>query len=533
MLVRVVLCAIVLAALALRLALVLPQVHSAVGYLLVNVYGSWGFNLAKFGRWQLVEDNVLTGLNNTALERKTNIDPADLLRTGFDAMPADNAIINFEQPGPGYFIGLIWWLTSDYRYVHVLLAQALLDALASLLAYVVGARIWGRVGGVFGALAYALFLPQAQLTAYVLYNAWVGPFLLLLLVCILNMPLGRRGLIRNGILGGFVVGAGTLFAPTFLPMLFAGVAQIGRVGWKGLTIWLGVGYLTVAAILLPWSVRNSAMHGEFRPVASAFWWGIYYGLVEQDDSPFGPHGALEWPNDEGEVIKFVKERFGPTKPFTREYEAHMRTLVFEAFARDPIYFPKVAAARLAATLLFAHLTADMSLMTKDVVLKCYEVDSEGRPTAASQAWPCDPVYGSMNPWPKLTADGLNFLYWIMHLGRLNVIELPYYGPRFSGPIIIGLPIMAAFGIIIALLRRRYSALILAAVALAWICLYAINHIEPRYVAGAQALLAISALGGIGAALGHLGYLVQRQWRLSAGITGSARKSVAPSLAQFR
>jgi hypothetical protein len=494
---RVLLGGIVIVAFAVRVAVLLPHVHSDVNYFLGGLFGAWGFNIAAFGRWQIVEETIGTAVGTVALQQQRLVDPAEVLEAGFVPQPAERGQFHYEQPGEGVFIGLVWLLTRDYRYISVLTAKALIDAGLCILVYLLASRVWGRLGGLLGALGYAVFVPQAQLSAYPLYNFWSGPLLLLLVASLLRIPTTTRGLALHAVGSGGLVGLGTLFSPTFLPMLApSAVVLLWRLGVRRVCTWLVVAFATLALVLAPWTVRNYVMHGELRPMASAFWWNIYYGLVEQDDSPFGPSSAFGWPNYEEYVFHWLRDEYGVRSWYTAESEAAMRSIVLQAFAHDPTYYPKVVLSRLAAGLTMAYVTADMSRFTS-AVIECYRRHANPSAGQMPPVGQCDPWYTPLNPWPAQTAEVLTWLIWLNHPWHVRIGALPYYGERFAGSIAVGLPILAAVGIALGLRRSPGLALGFLLVPLAWIGIYAINHLEPRYLAGAQALLVVAAWGGIG------------------------------------
>lgn len=482
-------------AMLLRVALLLPQVRADFHYLQGALYGSWGFNAAQFGRWSLVEDNIGTALHDSALREERLVDPAELLAQGFRAVPAARGTWSYEQPGPGWVIGFTWWITKDYRFVWPLLVQAAADSLAVIGLYAIAVRLWGRAAALAAALGYALFAPQAQLAAFPLYNVWSGPLLIGLIGLTAWAPALRKHQLVHGALSGFLVGIGTLFAPTFLPLLVVpAVIESWRRGFRQILPWLAAAAAALLLCLLPWAFRNYRHHGELRPIASAMWWNLYYGLVEQDDSPFGPNSQRAWPNSEENVFAWLRETRGLKTWYTRESEAAFRPLVLEALRDEPIYFSKLVASRLLAAVSMADPTADVTWRV-DTARDCY-LAIAGRSVSMPAAGVCDREYARLNPWPAPTAWLIGHLVTLNRPFRIRVDGIWVYGPRFATFAVIGLPLLALVGLAFGARRSPVLATGFALAVLIWCGVYAINHLEGRYVAGAQALLTAAAWAGL-------------------------------------
>ena len=132
--------------------------------------------------------------------------PASIIERGDAVFPQPPGGTVILQPGQGFVMGLIWGLTPDYRFITIVVGQALLDALTCLLAFAVGRQLWGPAGGIAGAVGYAIFTPQAQLTAYAGSNVWAAPLLLLLCWQLSKTPASLSGLKRFWIYNAMSVG---------------------------------------------------------------------------------------------------------------------------------------------------------------------------------------------------------------------------------------------------------------------------------------------------------------------------------------
>lgn len=98
MLTRFSLLGVILSALAVRLAVLMPQVHADVHHLQGGVYGAWGFNLAAFGRWDMVEHNIISATGAAARQLERLGDPAEVLDGRFVAQSAEKGRYRLVQP---------------------------------------------------------------------------------------------------------------------------------------------------------------------------------------------------------------------------------------------------------------------------------------------------------------------------------------------------------------------------------------------------------------------------------------------------
>jgi hypothetical protein len=154
------------------------------------------------------------------------------------------------------------------------LGGVLVAGVLSLAREVAPGRIWvARVAGLIAAfhptLVYAATHVQGALTAataltWTLAEAYRA---------------GRTGRDGDAALTGVLVGLLALTDPILaLAALGAGWAvALGRGGWKAASRPLALAAMTAALALVPWTVRNYRVHGEFVAVKSTFGYAFWQG----------------------------------------------------------------------------------------------------------------------------------------------------------------------------------------------------------------------------------------------------------------
>jgi 4-amino-4-deoxy-L-arabinose transferase-like glycosyltransferase len=140
-------------------------------------------------------------------------------------------------------------------------AQALLSGLGTWLTFVIGRRLFSPWAGLAAAAlhasyAYLVFFNVALMTQ---------TFYIIALLAVLALVLRMRSesVVRDWVLLGFLIGIGTLLRQTlllFTPVLLAWLvwARTGRLGWRGPATTL----MVVAALILPWTIRNYLAFGD-------------------------------------------------------------------------------------------------------------------------------------------------------------------------------------------------------------------------------------------------------------------------------
>jgi 4-amino-4-deoxy-L-arabinose transferase-like glycosyltransferase len=527
------LAAIVALAFTLRLSLGVAQLRTS--WFPIHgtpIYAGWAYNLAAHGRFDFVEQNMEGAIYAEYAKsvRKNPVgelpDPADIIARYGDPKPAATSTWgNKFQPGYSVFMALVWAVTHDYRFSAVMVAAALLDSLTCLLVYWLCSRIWGRRIGLVGALGYALFVPQADLATLPLYTALIGPMLVLVATVASIVPRGSRRRILHAAAAGATVGISVMIAaPATLLAIPVGVLAMWRMTWRHRAVWLVVATLVGGLVLFPWSYRSWRLGYGFRPTGDAVWYNLYWGLIEQHDSPFGNDAAFGWPRSEPMVYR----HFGVTRPLTPSAEAVFRPQVLKDLAHRPDYFAGLVAGRFASILLMSgeNPRVERSLYTlgedatlyAQMAVTCYRLVVED--PAALDANRCDAGYLKFNPWPTQTHGILRTLIWINHPLRVKGNGIGVY--HSAGDASFGLPLLALLGFIIGWRRSPATAAAFAVVPLTWAFGYSINHIDPRYVAGAQAMFWAAACCG---AASGLVLLVRKLQQAQRG-----RASRSPALA---
>ncbi len=221
---------------------------------------------------------------------------------------------SFRPPLYPAFLALVYLLVGSgpRRFLAARLVQALLGAALVPLAAQVGRRLGcSERAARWGALGVALY---PLLVIYPLALATENLFVFLLLLALWALlRAGERGRAFDYGLAGLLLGLTALTRSAVVP--FVPLAALWT-GW-GVRPWragLRNGALVVLAFLLvtmPWSLRNSLLHGEFHFVETDLGYNLYMGYHPQSSGTFSVEFSFDLLPilDDGERNRLGMEAF--------------------------------------------------------------------------------------------------------------------------------------------------------------------------------------------------------------------------------
>ncbi|HTR98516.1 MAG TPA: glycosyltransferase family 39 protein [Bacteroidota bacterium] len=199
----------------------------------------------------------------------------------------DGSSTTYRPPGYPYILSLFFRLFGD-SLTPVRLAQAACDMVSCLLVFSIGRKLFDDRVGLVAAGIFALSPMQILYVSIMMTETlFTVTFLGVVRICMENRISTRRAL-----LGGIVLGAGTLIRPTLLLLpcaLFAGRWGRRESVRSDLRAFLLMGAVCLV-VLLPWLIRNEEQFGRLTLTSNTgvnFWIGNHPGAS----------GAYSWPDD--------------------------------------------------------------------------------------------------------------------------------------------------------------------------------------------------------------------------------------------
>jgi len=173
----------------------------------------------------------------------------------------------YSPLAPGYpvFLGIIFLLTGGHIW-PVIIVQAILGGLMSILVYILGTLISGWAAGLASAMWMALYAHHIRFTD-IFSRDILGCFLFTLLVLVLCSPFRRM---RSSLLAGGICALLIHVEPMFILLLPIFVLFIFFALTRHLFINVQYVFLFVSFIIilsLPWTVRNYFVYHQAVPVS--------------------------------------------------------------------------------------------------------------------------------------------------------------------------------------------------------------------------------------------------------------------------
>lgn len=314
--------------------------------------GPWvaGLTLAdaEMGR-NLVEGRGWSA-NARMIERATQaqgenlrmVDLQDLLPVD-DHDPANRTTVgSAHSPGYSVWFAISYWLGGEYRYVHAQRMQAVADAIAAVLVFLIGWRCWSLLAGLLGGLLYAASPAHAFLANLTVAastdSLW---FLMVAYGAILTCRAAHESrplwpgaaVVTFGAFCGACMNSTAVVLPTIVGGLALVAGVVNRRFLRAATV-LVVVQVVVLLALTPWAFRNQREYGQFSFVRGTFWqlafaaWGELpnpWGLGFEDKEYFHwiDENCAGCSAQQAAVRSFLLRDVAASAPFIR----HVRRLV--------------------------------------------------------------------------------------------------------------------------------------------------------------------------------------------------------------
>jgi 4-amino-4-deoxy-L-arabinose transferase-like glycosyltransferase len=368
------------------------------------------------------------------------------------------------QPASNYSPGLPLFVAGVYKLsggVHERLARvilALLGALAVLFTYLIGRRLSGPTAGLIGAAAIAIYPALLEYQGMLMGEPLAATLLSAAVLSMLWADGARHPLLR-WVLPGALLGALALVRPEYIGVaLLVSLAVLVRHGWRD---WRGTWahalllLVGVAVVIAPWTVRNAIALDRFVPISTGGGQVLFAGTYLPSDGD--PEKVGE------EVVERHPELFGPQALQHLRLEQILARL---AHQRYPELEADKALSRMGKEQLGDDVSEEPLEYAGFVATKVWRIWTHGQRAVMRE-------------------PGWKLFHWtLLALG------------------LIGLAVLA--------LKRRWEALLIAAIFLAITAISALLVASPRRVLVMMPLLA--ALAGVGATAAW------QQMRVSLGRT---------------
>ncbi len=255
----------------------------------------------------------------------------------------------WQPPGQTVFMAGVM-AVSGRSVLAVKLVQVVLSTLSVALVYALG-RAWFDARAGLAAAGLAALYPNLIAFSHYLWSETLFVFLLLLGLYALTRSRAEPPGVADAVLGGVALGLGALTRGTlflFLPILAAWLVWAHRSRWRTALARAALVLLVATLLIVPWSVRNTRLHGGFVWIDTNAPYNLWRGngpdTFAHRDDPATPRYA--WPlsgipiapvdNRTGRrLVDEAKQALESEAPTDLEIIGHARSAAWASIRSEP------------------------------------------------------------------------------------------------------------------------------------------------------------------------------------------------------
>jgi len=345
----IILCSIYLLALIIRIGIICYTYNSPQLGLTYQI-GEAARNLSS-GRGYVVDDEYIAIIIDRMYKTNRLVEMQDVPPPDKESFTPYYGL----PPGTSSLVALTFSLSGEYRYIYERILQAIIDSFGCFIMFLLCRELFTRRVGLIASFIYAIFLPIAALSTFVIHDALMPFFILVSLYFFVKGVLQDKLLFY--LLSSLFIGISCYFQPTalFLPCLY-GLAlliykfrkhEFGRQFVNTIKITAAM-LLIVMTMTLPWIMRNYYVTGILSPnMRVGTWAGIWQGFGEFADNPAG--AVL----DDVYAWELAKKELGYDVKFgSPEYDLVFKNKVINTISEHPLWWLKALALRFPRTIFY-------------------------------------------------------------------------------------------------------------------------------------------------------------------------------------
>jgi 4-amino-4-deoxy-L-arabinose transferase-like glycosyltransferase len=370
-----------------------------------------------------------------------NLDRGEGFTLGASAtQPASN-----YSPGLPLFVAGVYKLSGGVHERTARLILALLGTLAVLFTYLIGRRLSGPSAGLIGAAAVAIYPALLEYQGMVMGEPLAATLLSGAVLAAFwaagpAVPARERWLVPGALFGLLALVRPEYMSVALLVSLVV-LVRHGWHGWRGSWVQALLLLAGVAVVVAPWTVRNAVALDRFVPVSTGGGQVLFAGTYLPSDGDPERVGA--------EVVERHPELFGPHAVQKLRLEQILARL---AEQRHPGMETDKALSKMGKEQLWDDVSQEPLEYTGFVATKAWRIWTRGQRAVMQE-------------------PGWKLFHW-------------------------AIVVLGAIGLAVLAFRRRWEALLIAAIFLAITAISALLVASPRRVLVMMPLLA--ALAGVGA-----------------------------------
>lgn len=263
--------------------------------------------------------------------------------------PEEEKLVPYWYSLPGYagLLAITYRIFGHERYIYLQILQAIADSSLIFFIYWIAAWFFNPGVGLFSALLFALWIPEARLSVAALHDALMTSVLVLAAFFWIKYVATNSkwfALALAAILGlGCFVRSDYIFFPVFFGMAL----YLYKGDFKKSLMFTVTGLAVIFVVLSPWGIRNYRLFGRFQVTRAVLWQSVWEGFGEFAN----PFGAVL---DDGVTFHQVKKDHPGVEYDSPQYQEILKVKVIRALKSHPMWYIRMLPKRLANMLLLRN-----------------------------------------------------------------------------------------------------------------------------------------------------------------------------------
>jgi len=247
--------------------------------------------------------------------------------------PEKEKLVPYWHSLPGYagLLAVTYKIFGHERYIYLQILQAIADSFLIFFIYWIAAWFFNPGIGLFSALLFAFWIPEARLSIAALHDAPMT--LILVLAVFFFMKYLATDSKWFGLAPAVVLGLGSFIRSDyiFLPVFLGIALYLYKRDSKKSFIFTVVGLTVIFVILCPWGIRNYCLFGRFQVTRATLWQSVWEGFGEFTN----PFSAVL---DDGVTFSQIKKELPNVEYDSPQYQELLKKKVVKGLKSHPMWY---------------------------------------------------------------------------------------------------------------------------------------------------------------------------------------------------
>lgn len=264
--------------------------------------------------------------------------------------PEEEKLVPYWHSLPGYagLLAITYRIFGHERYIYLQILQAIADSFLVFFIYWIAAWFFNPGVGLFSALLFALWIPEARLSVAALHDALMTSVLVLAAFFWIKYVATNSKWFALALAAILGLGCFVRSDYIFLPVFFGMALYLYKGDFKKSLMFTVTGLAVIFVVLSPWGIRNYRLFGRFQVTRAVLWQSVWEGFGEFAN----PFGAVL---DDGVTFSQIKKEFPDVEYDSPQYQEILKKKVVKGLKSHPMWYIGMLPKRLGNMLLLRNV----------------------------------------------------------------------------------------------------------------------------------------------------------------------------------